>query len=116
MSKRKPVPKKPLPTMDALLGGDLSASVNKNVRKDENTQADKAENIRNEQSREKVKVAFYIDAGVAQRFDYAQVRLKSLTGKKGHQVSRSAIIETALSLLLDDLEEHGVDSLLVKHI
>lgn len=113
MSKRKPIPKKPLPKMDTLLGGSSPAPSEVEVQQDKIRQAPTIENTQKE---EKVKVSFYIDSTLAERLGYAQVRLKSLTGKKGHRVSRSAIIETALAVLLEDLDERQNDSLLAKNI
>ena len=118
MSKRKAIPKSTLPSMDSLLGGqqeDETIAIEENVRKEEKVQIPKSERPK-AQSDEKVKVAFYIDAELAQRFEFSQVKLKALTGKKGHEVSRSKIIETALSVLLDDLDKKERDSLLAKNI
>ncbi|HSH04737.1 MAG TPA: hypothetical protein VLL52_19655 [Anaerolineae bacterium] len=59
-----------------------------------------------------IKVTIYLDPEVADRIDEAQLRLKRITGKRGHDVSKSIIVETALRLAFEDLEEAGEESLL----
>lgn len=55
-------------------------------------------------SRQNVKTTTYLSQEIADRLDMAQIRLRRLTGKRGHDLSRSAIIEAALTLALDELE------------
>lgn len=69
-----------------------------------------------ESEEKKVKVTYYLAANVVDRLDLAQVKLRPLTGKRGHELSKSAIVEAALRLALEELEELGEDSQLVSLI
>lgn len=60
------------------------------------------------------KTSIYFDMSTMDRLDSAQLKIKAFTGKRGHDVSRSSIMEAALLLALDDLERNGEDSDIVR--
>lgn len=64
-----------------------------------------------EQPEEKRKNTYYLDAPTDDRLDMAKARLRVLTGEK---VFKSDILEIGLITVLDDLDEHGADSILAK--
>ena len=57
-----------------------------------------------ESSRQNVKATIYFSQDLTERLDIAQVKLRKFTGKRGHDLSRSAIIEAALTLALNELD------------
>lgn len=65
---------------------------------------------------EKVKSSLYFDIETATRLDIAHAQLKRMTGKRGHEISRSVIIETAINIVLDQLDELEEESELVKKL
>lgn len=67
-----------------------------------------------EASGETVKATYYIDTSVLDRLDLAQVALRRLTGKRGHELSKSAIVQAALHIALVELEEKGEESRLAE--
>lgn len=60
-----------------------------------------------------LKATLYFSPEVTQRLDEAQISLKQLTGLRGHALSRSAIVESALIMALDNLERDEENSSLV---
>ena len=54
---------------------------------------------------EKLRATIYFSPGMAERLDEAIPQLKRLTGLRGHAVSRSAVVEAALIVALDDMEQ-----------
>jgi lipopolysaccharide biosynthesis regulator YciM len=57
---------------------------------------------------ERVKATFYLDPTVLERLEEAWHRLRKLTkGAERGKVSKSLIVEVALELALQDLEEQG---------
>lgn len=65
---------------------------------------------------EKVKSSLYFDVETAGRLDVAHALLKRLTGKRGHEISRSVVIEAAINIVLDQLDELGEESELVQKL
>lgn len=61
----------------------------------------------------KGRIAAYVDPDLPLRLTMAQVQVQRLTGMKGHSVSQSVIVETALEIALSALETHGANSELV---
>ncbi len=60
-----------------------------------------------------VKTTTYLSQEIADRLDMAQIKLRRLTGKRGHDLSRSAIIEAALRIALDELDAQSDNSTIV---
>lgn len=65
------------------------------------------------QEEEKLRATIYFSPGMAERLDEALPQLKRLTGLRGHAVSRSAVVEAALIVALDDMEQREERSGLV---
>lgn len=58
-------------------------------------------------------ISAYLSTDLILDLDAAQVSIKRLTGLKGHAVSRSALIEAALKMALNDLDAHQGNSVFI---
>ncbi len=126
MSKRRSTPK----LMDDLLSGNRPA----NTRKPANQNTSIPEELPQEQpavqprmqqtpryqtaspDENKMKATFYIAQDVQFDLDDAQSQLRRLAPRyvKKQQLSKSAIVETALRLAFEELEQQGTNSRLAK--
>ena len=64
----------------------------------------------------KEQMTIYVDSEMSFRLEAAQLQLRRITGKKGYATSRSAIVELALQMALNDLEANGANSTLASLI
>lgn len=67
---------------------------------------------------EKVKVTFYVSEELQYNLDAAQLQLRRAAPShvKKQQLSKSAIVEAALVLIIDDLEKEGEGSVLARYL
>ena len=67
---------------------------------------------------EKVKVTFYVSEELQYNLDSAQLQLRRAAPShvKKQQLSKSAIVEAALVLIIDDLEKEGEGSVLARYL
>ncbi len=77
------------------------------------TKTQKHQNAEKTEERPKQHISAYLNTDLILDLDIAQVNIKRLTGLKGHSVSRSALIEAALRMALNDLEAHQEKSTFV---
>lgn len=61
----------------------------------------------------KYRATIYFTQEMAERLDEALPQIKRLTGLRGHAVSRSAVVEAALVVALDELDQREERSGLV---
>lgn len=87
-------------------------SLTRSTTKSKSTAAEQRQAVK-PSSRQNIKTTTYLSQEIADRLDLAQIKLRKLTGKRGHDVSRSAIIEAALTVALDDLDTYEDGSRLV---
>lgn len=65
---------------------------------------------------DKQQVTVYLPPRTVDEITIAQLKLKHLTGKRGHSLSNSAIVEAALQIALNDLKENGANSHIARYI
>jgi len=85
-----------------------------NIQDDKNSSRQKTKNSSGRKKKapkeKKEQLTIYLDSDIAYRLDSSQLKLRRLTGKKGFATSRSAIIERAIILALNDLDANGIHS------
>lgn len=64
----------------------------------------------------KVKMTLSLPSSVADRLTRFETEMRLLTGERGHALAKSAIISTALSLLLDEYDNEGTESRLARYM
>jgi len=96
MSKRRATPE--LPSMDDLLDGAVAKS------RSRDSQA----------SRSRVKVTYYLPADLVNRIDDAHFALGRLARGRELKIHKYDMVKVAWRLALDDFEERGEESALVK--
>ena len=109
MSKRKQTPSN---LMEDLLSG---AKKQRDVDRTESQDTGKpVEQQPGKTSEEKGKATYYIDQEILYSLDAAQLRLRRLASpdQRGH-ISKSAIVETALQIVLEELESDVANSRLL---
>lgn len=96
---------------DFIQGAEANAnkSTNKQTNKTISQQDDKSTS-----KRSKSLTGFYLAPETVMRLEMARLQILSLTGGRKSDVSKSTIVEAALKLVLDDLDQKGVKSELVK--
>ncbi|KAA3655912.1 MAG: hypothetical protein DWQ04_32550 [Chloroflexi bacterium] len=126
MSKRRSTPK----LMDDLLSGNRPANTRKPARQNTGIPAETPQEQPTVQPRqqqpsryqtappveEKAKATFYMAQDVQFDLDDAQIKLRRLAPRyiKKQQLSKSAIVEAALRLAFEELEQQGSNSQLAK--
>jgi hypothetical protein len=60
------------------------------------------------------KATFYLSAANIDALDEAQRTLRKLAGSRRGELSKSAIVDAALTIVAQDLAEHGADSQLAR--
>lgn len=79
--------------------------------KSQNVKSEKGQNVTND----KQQVTLYLNNMTLEELAIAQLKLKRFTGKRGHTVSNSAIVEAALQIIFQDLKENGANSLIARY-
>lgn len=129
MSKRRSTPK----LMDDLLSGNRPANTRKPAKQNTGIPEEPPQTPPQAQSRqpqssqhrpqtppayeeEKGKATFYLAQGVQYDLDTAQIQLRRLAPPyiKKQQLSKSAIVEAALRIAYEDLEQKGPNSQLAQ--
>lgn len=64
----------------------------------------------------KVKMTLSLPSSVADRLTRFETEMRLQTGERGHALAKSAIISTALTLLLDEYDDEGMESRLARHM
>lgn len=81
--------------------------------------ASKSQNIKSEKGQnstgDKQQVTLYLNTITLEELAIGQLKLKRFTGKRGHTVSNSAIVEAALQLIFQDLKKNGANSLIARY-
>lgn len=107
--------RKGTPSLDDLLNPATAQTIRqqdaplpqKSIKPQKNKDVKKAE------ASTKQHISAYLNTELILDLDAAQVNIKRLTGLKGHSVSRSALIEAALRMALNDLNAHQENSTFV---
>lgn len=94
-----------LPSMGQLLKGEKEQSTK--------SKKEKSPKVQSSNDPEKQRLSSYVDVSLILDLEAAQNRVKRITGLKGHSVSRSALVEAALKMALNDLEAHGENSVFI---
>ena len=58
----------------------------------------------------KDRIPAYVPISLLQRLETAQLQIKVETGRRGHEVSLSRLVEHALTIMLDDFDANGTQS------
>jgi hypothetical protein len=64
----------------------------------------------------KVKMTLSLPSSIADRLTRFETEMRLQTGERGHALAKSAIISTALMLLLDEYDDEGMESRLARHM
>ncbi|MCO5190573.1 MAG: hypothetical protein M9918_20570 [Anaerolineae bacterium] len=64
----------------------------------------------------KVKMTLSLPSSIADRLTRFETEMRLQTGERGHALAKSAIISTALILLLDEYDDEGMESRLARHM
>jgi hypothetical protein len=64
----------------------------------------------------KVKMTLSLPSSIADRLTRFETEMRLQTGERGHALAKSAVISTALMLLLDEYDEEGLESRLARHM
>jgi hypothetical protein len=64
----------------------------------------------------KARITVYVPDDLANQLEEVRLRVKRLTGRKGYAVSRSALAEAALAMLIDDFEANQEYSYLAEWV
>lgn len=67
-----------------------------------------------QESVETVKATYYLPVTLVDELTFAQARLQRITGRRGHDMSKSIIVATALQLVFEELEEEEEASRLAR--
>lgn len=58
----------------------------------------------------KDRIPAYVPVSLLQRLETAQLQIKVETGRRGHEVSLSRLVEHSLTMMLDDYDANGTQS------
>jgi hypothetical protein len=64
----------------------------------------------------KTRITIYVDEQIADRLAEARLMVKRMTGKSGYAVTRSAFVEAALAMMLEDFDTKGDYSFIVEWV
>jgi hypothetical protein len=64
----------------------------------------------------KARITVYVPDELANQLEEARLQVKRLTGRKGYAVSRSALAEAAITMLIDDFEANREYSYLAEWV
>lgn len=107
------------PSAPAYEEEDIPVTSNRPVVPLPEEKTSKSQNIKSEKSQnnasDKQQVTLYLNSLTLEELAIAQLKLKRFTGKRGHTVSNSAIVEAALQLIFQDLKENGANSLIARY-
>lgn len=109
--------RKGTPNLDDLLNPATAQSIRASATESVEGKSIKAQ--KNESAKavdrpnQKQHISAYLSTDLILDLDAAQVQIKRLTGLKGHAVSRSALIEAALKMALNDLDAHQGNSVFI---
>ena len=97
--------------------GEPSAHQHAGTSVDQHTRVPAYQNTPGHQAVERVKATFYLHPDLLDRLEEGWHRLRKLAkGTARGRVSKSLIVEVALTLALRDLETHGEDSQMAQQL
>lgn len=102
-----------LPSLDAL-GGKQGKP--EKTQKQKSAKTEKRKNEAVVKNEDKTRLNIIVERDVSTRLDFAIVNLKQITGKSGHDVSKSRIVELALEIVLDEFDKLKSGSELVRRV
>lgn len=98
--------------LDSLIPEDAAEKRRSNTTERPNTSKTEKPNS-GKNSEEKVKATYYMATGTEQRLEAAWMKLRRMTGRK---VSKSEIVEAAIRRAVQELDDRGDESELMKRL